>query len=206
MLKLLGRANSINVQKVVWCVLELGIPFERKDIGGAFGGNDTPEYLALNPNGRVPTIIDGDVVLWESNAIVRYLSAKHGEGTLSPRDVAKRADADRWMDWQTTTLTPATHPAFWGLIRTPEEKRDMAAIAKSIAESEAKMRILERVLADRAYITGDTFTMGDIPIGCAAHRWLHLPIERPSLPAVQRWYERLMQRSPAQTVLTAPLT
>ena len=95
MLKLLGRANSINVQKVVWCVLELGIPFERKDIGGAFGGNDTPEYLALNPNGRVPTIIDGDVVLWESNAIVRYLSAKHGEGTLSPRDVAKRADADR---------------------------------------------------------------------------------------------------------------
>lgn len=206
MIKLLGRANSINVQKVHWCLEELGLPYTRTDVGMAFGGNDTPEYLAKNPNGRVPTLEDDGFALWESNVIVRYLAAKHSAGKLWPTDVRQRAEADRWMDWQQTTVSPAIFGVFWQLIRTTPEKRDAAVIDKSKADCLAVFTMLDARLKGRAYVAGDTFTMGDIPVGCAAHRWLNLPIVRPSLPNLQAWYERIKARPAAAKILTLPIT
>jgi glutathione S-transferase len=206
MLTLYGRANSINVQKAFWALEEAGVPYRRLDVGGAFGGNDTPEYLARNPNGRVPMLEDGSFTLWESNAIARYVAAKYGGGTLWPDTIEKRADADRWMDWQQTTLNPGMTPVFWGLVRTPPEQRDQAAIAKGIEQTAAAFAILDKALSGRAYITGDTFTVGDIPVGCGTHRWLNLPIARAKLPNVERWYASLMTRPAARKVLITPLT
>ena len=206
MIKLLGRANSINVQKVHWCLEELGLPYTRTDIGGAFGGNNTPDYLAKNPNGRVPVLEDGDLVLWESNVIVRYLAAKHSPGQLWPTDPKLRAEADRWMDWQQTALTPAMFAVFWGLIRTPADQRDMAAIEKSKEESAVFMRMLDGHLQTRAYVAGADFTMGDIPVGYATHRWLNLPIERPQLAGVEAWYQRLQARPATSKIFVSPIT
>ena len=196
MLKIWGRANSINVQKVLWCADELGLEYERIDVGGAFGGNDKPEYRRLNPNGLVPTIEDAGFVLWESNTIVRYLAAKHGAGTLSPSDLQARADVERWMDWMLTSAHPPMTTLFWGLIRTPPEKRDGAAIEtarKSLCEIWAR---LDGHLQGRDFVGGKSFSIGDIPIGCAAYRWFNLPIERPNLPHLKAWYERLTTRPP----------
>ena len=206
MIKLLGRANSINVQKAHWCLEELGVPYTRTDIGGAFGGNNTPEYLAKNPNGRVPTLEDDGFTLWESNVIVRYLSAKHSAGKLWPTDARVRAEADRWMDWQQTMVGPAITPVFWQLIRTPADQRDQAAIDKSKADSVTVFTMLDAHLKGRAHVAGDPFTMGDIPVGCAAHRWLNLPIERPRLANLQAWYDRIKVRPAATKVLTLPIT
>jgi glutathione S-transferase len=194
MLKIWGRANSINVQKVLWCADELGLAYERIDIGGPFGGNDQPAYRRLNPNGLVPTIEDDGLVLWESNAIVRYLAAGHGVGTLCPAEPKARADVERWMDWMISTLHPPMTTMFWGLIRTPPEKRDTAAIEtarKSLCDIWAR---LDGQLRERRYVGGDNLTMGDIPVGCAAYRWLNLPIERPDLPHLRAWYDRLARR------------
>lgn len=204
-MRILGRISSINVQKVVWCAEDLGLAYERVDVGGKFGGNDTAEYLAKNPNGRVPVLEDGDLVLWESNAIVRYLAAKHGAGTLWPTDPAARALVDRWMDWGSMTLTAAMHGAFWQLIRTAPEKQDKALITKSIAEAEAAIAILDTALAGKSFIGGPAFTMGDIPIGCAVHRWLNLPITRQPASHVAAWYARIMERPGARAVLTVPI-
>jgi glutathione S-transferase len=205
-MRILGRLSSINVQKVVWCAEDLGLAYERVDVGGPFGGNSSPEFLAKNPNGRIPVVEDGDTILWESNAIVRYLAAKYGAGTMWPEDPAKRAVADRWMDWASLTLTTAMHAAFWQLIRTPEDKRDAAAIAKSVEESRAAMVVLEGGLAGKSFILGHEFSMGDIPVGCAVHRWLNLPIERPRLIHVEAWYGRLLERPGARKVLVSPIT
>jgi glutathione S-transferase len=206
MLKLLGRANSINVQKAHWAIEEIGLPYERVDIGGAFGGNDKAEYLAKNPNGRVPTLEDDGFVLWESNVIVRYIASKYSPGNLWPSDLRQRADADRWMDWQQTVLAPAMFASFWGLIRTAPEKRDATAIAKSADDTAKAMTILDRALAGRAYVAGDAFTMGDIPVGCAVHRWLNLPLERPQLANLGRWYASIAARPAAKKLLVSPIS
>ncbi len=206
MLKLWGRLSSINVQKAVWCLDELGLAYERVDAGGAFGITTTPEYRRMNPNGLVPTLEDDDFVLWESNAIVRYLAAKHPEGGLLPADLRVRADADRWMEWQATTGTPAMRDVFWHLIRTSPELRDAALIRQSVEASAAVARILDARLADRPYVAGDAFSVADISVGAHGHRWLNLPIERPALPHLQAWYERLRSRPGAQQVLTLPVT
>jgi glutathione S-transferase len=205
MLKIWGRISSINVQKVVACANELGLRYERIDAGGKFGVVGTPEYGKLNPNRLVPTIEDDDFVLWESNAIVRYLARKHGAGTLWPADLRVCADADRWMEWQSTTANPALFGAFWNLIRTEPDKRDQAAIDASIAKSEAAMAILDAQLADRTWITGDAFTMGDIPIACTVHRWFGLPLERQPRPHLQRWLARIHARPAFEGVLTLPV-
>jgi glutathione S-transferase len=205
-LKLWGRLNSINVQKVVWCLEELGLPYERVDAGGPFGVVDTPEYRRLNPNGLVPVIEEDGFTLWESNAVVRYLAAKHDAGGLWPADLRIRADADRWMDWQTTAFGPAMGPAFHGLIRTAPEKRDAAAIAAAVAKAEPMAALLDAHLADRAYVAGDAFSMGDIAAGAAAHRWLNLPIAREPRPHLERWHRRLQERPAAAKVLVAPIT
>ena len=206
MLRIWGRSNSINVQKVLWCCGELYVPYHRVDVGGPFGGNREPEYLRLNPNGLVPTISDGGFVLWESNVIVRYLAAKHGMGTLCPEDLAVRADADRWMDWQMGTLWANFRPAFVGLIRTLPEKRDRDDIATAISRTAENLAMLDAHLAARDYVTGPAFTMADIPLGVTAYRWFNLEIERPPMPNLEAWYERLCARSPYKATVMLPLS
>ena len=206
MLRIWGRLSSINVQKIVVCANELGLAYERVDAGGKFGIVETPAYQRLNPNGLVPTIEDGDFVLWESNAIVRYLSRTYGAGRLWPDDPRRAADADRWMDWQATTLTPAMGDAFVHLVRTPAEQRDMRLVDASIAKTEPKMAILDAWLDDRAYVAGPALTMGDIPVVCAAHRWFGLPCEKAPRPNLERWLAGIRARPAFAEVLTLPIT
>ncbi|HVE48889.1 MAG TPA: glutathione S-transferase family protein [Casimicrobiaceae bacterium] len=205
MLKIWGRISSINVQKVVACAQELGLRFERVDAGGKFGVVDTDAYAKLNPNRLVPTIEDGDFVLWESNAIVRYLARVHGSGSLWPSDAKAGADADRWMEWQSTTVNPALFGAFWNLIRTEPDKRDQAAIEASMSKLEQQMTIFDAHLAGKRWVTGDTFTMGDIPIACSVHRWFGLPCEHQARPNVQRWLAQIHERPAFKGVLTLPV-
>jgi glutathione S-transferase len=194
MLKIWGRTNSSNVQKVLWCCAELGLQYERIDAGMQFGVNDTAEYKAMNPNALVPTINDDGFVLWESHAIVRYLARTHGAGSLWPDDARVAADADRWMDWYNTTLWPSMGPVFWNLIRTTPEKRNMAVLEENHKKLTTSFGIFDACLAGRDYVAGSSFTMGDIPMGIAAWRWFELPIERPALPNLERWYKRMRER------------
>jgi glutathione S-transferase len=204
-LKLWGRLSSINVRKVVLTAQWLDIPFERIDAGHEFGIVNTPEYLAKNPNGLVPLMEDGDFQLWESNAIVRYLCAGHSAGTLYPEDLRARFDAERWMDWQQTTLNPAGRNAFVQLMRTSPEKRDADLIAKSVASTEPLMALLDAHLQQRAFMAGDAFTMADIPIACELHRWQGLPLERPARPHLERWYGGIQADHAARGVLDISL-
>jgi len=206
MLKIWGRKNSINVQKVLWCCDELDLEFERIDAGLQFGVNNTPEYRVLNPNGLVPTINDDGFILWESNAIVRYLARGRGAGSLWPADAQRAADADRWMEWHSTTLWPALRPVFHGLVRTPPGKRNLAEIEENRVKLASLLGIADARLADRNYIAGSTFTVGDIPLGVAAFRWFNLPIERVNLPHLGRWYARICERPAFQQHCMAPLT
>ncbi len=206
MLKIWGRESSINVQKVLWCCEELGLDYERVDAGGAFGGTGDPEYLAMNPNGLVPTISDGGFALWESNVIVRYLSAKHGLGTLYPEDLRRRADAERWMDWQLGTLWARMRPVFIGLVRTPPEERDAAAIESFRGQTVEAWNLLEQYLAGRDYALGDVLTMADIPLGVSVYRWYRLPVERPSMPNLEAYLERLTGRPAFRGRVMLPLS
>ncbi len=194
MLKILGRKNSSNVQKVLWTCGELGVPFEREDVGMQFGRNKEPEYLAMNPNGLVPTIIDDGLILWESNAIVRYLCAKHGAGKLWANDPAERATADKWMDWGNTVLDDAFVHCFMGLVRTAPEKRDQAAIQASRDATAKALAMLDQALGKTKYVGGAQFSMGDIPLGPIAYRWHNLQIKRENFPNLRGWYERMTQR------------
>jgi glutathione S-transferase len=204
MLKIWGRVNSVNVKKVLWAAEELGLEYQRIDAGMEHGVTKTPEYVTMNPNSLVPTIEDDGFVLWESHSIVRYLAAKHGMGTLCPADLRSRADAERWMDWAFTVQT-AMRPVFWGLIRTPAEKRDPKAIEAGRLKSIETLQVLEKSLAGKAYVTGARFTMGDIPVGCEVQRFMRVPIERPPLPNVEAWFERLRERPPFSQLVDVPL-
>jgi glutathione S-transferase len=206
MLVIWGRNNSVNVQKVLWCCEEIALGYKRIDAGGAFGVVDTPQYRRLNPNGLVPTIDDAGFVLWESKAIVRYLAAKHAAGSLWPEDVATRADSDRWMDWENTTFWPAIRPLFLGLIRTAPDKRDPQTLEQARLKSAEALRVLDAHLAAREYLAGPALTMGDIALGCGVWRWMALPIERPPLPHVQRWFDALARRPAYQKTVMLPLT
>ena len=212
MLRIWGRLSSVNVQKVVWCARELSLDHERIDVGGAFGGVDTPEFKAMNPNGMIPVIEDGlndsgdtRFVLLESNAIVRYLSARYGPGNLYPLELHERADADRWMDWQTTSYSPSMVDAFMQLVRTPEDQRDAERIERSRQAAERSTAVLEAVLAKQPYVAGRRFTMADIVCGCATHRWLGLPMDRPARPNLERWMAELRDRRAAREVLALPV-
>jgi glutathione S-transferase len=189
MLKILGRATSTNVQKVLWFCDEAGVAYDHdNDIGGAYGRNDTPEYLAMNPNGRVPVAIDEGFVMWESNAIVRYLARKE-KSPLYPSGFAERQTVERWMDWELSLLAPRMVPVFIGLVRTAPEDRDEARIAAAVEPWNAAMAVLDGQLADSAYVAGDAFTLADIPIAPIAHRWFNLDIARIDAPNVRRWYD-----------------
>jgi len=207
MLKIWGRNNSINVQKVMWTVGELGLAHERIDAGGAFGGLDTEDYGARNPNRLVPVLEEPDGrVLWESNAIVRYLASVHGRGGLWPEDDFDRASVDRWMDWMVTTLHPDLTPVFWGLIRNAPAYGTPEARAPHVEKLGRAFAILDRHLADRAFVGGDTFTMGDIPVGAATYRYYTLAIDHADLPHLRRWYESLTGRPAYATHVMIPLT
>jgi glutathione S-transferase len=206
MLTIWGRANSINVQKALWAAEECGLKFERIDAGGAFGKTDQPEYLAMNPNRVVPTIVDGDVTIWESNTCIRYLAATYSSGNLWPTDPKVRAMGERWMDWQLSTISEPMRVTFWGLVRTPPEKRDMAAIAAAAKQAGELWKRVDEWLAGKRYLGGDRFTVGDIPLGCFCYRWYALPIERPELANVKAWYERLRERAPYMKHVALPMT
>ena len=206
MLKIWGRMSSINVKKVVWTAQELGLDFQRTEAGGLFGVVKTPDYMTLNPNSLVPVIEDGDYVLWESNVIVRYLAAKHASGQMYPIDLRERFDAERWMDWQQTTLNPVSRPGFWQLIRTPPEQRNATLIAESNAAVEALMFTLDMHLAHRKFMVGERFTVADIPLACEVHRWFGLPQPRQSRPHIERWYASLRARQASTGVLDLALT
>ena len=206
MLKIWGRLSSVNVQKVVWCADELGLGYERIEAGGKYGVVNTPEYRAMNPNGLVPVIEHDGFVLWESNAIVRYLAARHGNGSLWPTDIQMRADVDCWMDWQAGSLNPGIGPAFMQMIRTVAEKRDVNVIETARLDVEKKLAILDAHLATRDYIAGATFTMGDIPLGCSVDRWYKLPMTREAHPHVERWFARLCGRKGATQVIALALS
>jgi len=206
MLRIWGRHTSINVQKVLWCCDELKVSFDRKDVGGDFGGLDAPEYLRLNPNGRIPTIEDGSFVLWEANTIVRYLCAIHGLGTLCPKMPEARADAERWMDWQICHILPGMLTMFFGLVRTPEGERDNVAIEAARIRTQDFWKVLDAHLKTRSYLCGDDFTMADIPLGCHVQLWMRLPIERPRYPGLDAWFERLCERPAFRRVVDIPLS
>ncbi|MDB5945500.1 MAG: glutathione S-transferase [Ramlibacter sp.] len=206
MLKIWGRISSINVRKVVYTAQELGLPFERIDAGLDYGVVKTPEYLAKNPNALVPTLEDGDVRLWESNVIVRYLCAKHSPHALYPLELAQRFDAERWMDWQQTTINPAGRNAFLQWFRTPAAERRMELIAQSTAATEPLMAMLDAHLARQPFMAGGRLTMADIPLACELHRWQALPQPRPERKHLQRWYDAMRARPAARGVLDLTLS
>ena len=205
MLRVWGRTSSGNVQKVMWAIGELGLAHERIDAGGEHGRLETEAFGRLNPNRRVPTLEDGDVVLWESNVIVRYLAAWYGRGSLWPEDPVVRGVADQWMDWQQTTLGPELRIVFWGLVRTPAAQRDQGRIEAAVASLKELWARLDGHLARRPYVAGDAFTMGDIPVGMMCYRYHALDIDRARLDHVEAWYGRLAARSAFRTHVMLPL-
>ena len=202
MLTIWGRINSHNVKKVVWLAEEIGLDYRRIDIGGPFGF--TSEYLVMNPNRLIPTIEDDGIVLWESNAILRYLAHRYGTQFL-PEDPCERAAGDKWMDWQ-FHFADAQRDAFHGLIRHRPEDRNQNAIDASAAKSGAMMALLEAELATRPWLSGRSFGIADIPMAVYAHTFLTLPIERPDLPHLVEWYQRLLSRPPFACIAAVPLT
>jgi glutathione S-transferase len=192
-----GRPNSVNVQKVLWCLSELELSYARIDAGMQFGKNREADYLAMNPNGRIPTLVDGDYVLWESNSIMRYLCMAYGQvSSIYPQDAKRRAAVDRWLDWTLSTLQPVDRPVFWALVRTPIAQRDMAAIQRDADAATEVWRIVDRQLATRRFVEGDQFTLADIAIGAFARRWLGVEgIIRPELPQLNRWFAQFADRS-----------
>jgi len=187
-MKMWGRNTSSNVQKAMWAVGELKLPCERIDVGGAYGKTKDPFYLAMNPNSLVPTLEEDDgFTLWESNSVVRYLSAKHG-GTLEPKDAKTRAKANQWMDWQLSVIGPAITPVFWGLIRTPPEKRDQTAIDNGKTKTTAAAQIMDEQLGKTRFMADDAFTYGDIPVGVMVRRYMELVPERPKMANLERWF------------------
>ena len=195
MLKVLGKPTSINVRKVLWTCEEIGRPIELEPYGSGFQPVDTPAFRALNPNAQVPVIVDGDLVLWESNTICRYLAGRARREDLLPTEPAARARVEQWMDWQATDLNSAWRYAFMALVRRSAAHQDATAIAASVAEWNRLMGIADAQLARTgAFIAGEAFTLADVVVGLSTHRWFMAPIERPALPAVQDYYERLSAR------------
>jgi glutathione S-transferase len=205
MLTIWGRRSSFNLQKVMWLVDELGVEHRHVEAGGRFGGLDTPEFRAMNPHGRVPVIDDDGWIVWESHAILRYLAARYGHGSFWHDDPAERSLADRWMDWAHTTLQPDfLVGVFWAFYRTPEAQRDLPAIKHKVDRCARHFTLLDRHLADRAFMLGDALTLADIPIATSLHRYFNLDIARPSVPRVEAWYERLQARQPYRWHVMVP--
>lgn len=200
-LTLWGRKNSCNVQKTLWTLEELALPYRHELVGGSHGGLDNPAYRALNPNGVVPTLQDGDLTIWESHATVRYLAAAYGGDTLWRADARQRAIVDQWTDWTATTFQPGWINLFWLLVRTPKAQHDAAAIAAAYARTLAALRILEANLARHPYVAGEQMSYADIVAGVSLYRWFTMDIERPAMPNVEAWYQLLQQRQAFRDVV-----
>ena len=205
MLTIWGRSTSSNVQKVLWCCDELDLAYQRIDAGREFGQVDEPAYRTLNPNGLVPTLVDGDLVIWESNAILRYLCNRYGGEPLYPAAPAARAQVDQWLDWQLTTLGPAMTPLFWGLVRTPEAERDMKAIEAMAKRAGQAWRLLDSRLAGHPYVAGPSLSIADLALGNAVRRWYSFALERPMLPHLAEWYRLLGERPGFRTHVMTPV-
>ena len=203
-----GRANSVNVQKVLWCLQELDLAYERIAAGMAFGKNREPEYLVMNPNGRVPTLVEGDFVLWESNSIMRYLvRAYRPQSPIYPHAPKARAGVDRWLDWTLSTLQPVDRPVFWALVRTPPQQRDMAAIQKDADAEAVQWRIVDAQLSTRRFIEGDDFTLADIALGAYARRWFGVEgITKPRFAHLERWYAQFAHRAGFVRFIAPPMS
>lgn len=207
MLKIWGRTTSSNVQKVLWTCAELNMPYDRVDHGGPFGGNRDPEYLKLNPNGLVPTVIDGDLVMWESNTICRYLCSTHPDGQrLYPRDLAARTHVERWMDWQLSVIGGPMGALLQGLVRSAPETRDAAAIETARRRAIAAWEIVDDALASQPYLGGNSLSLAEIVLGTHIYRWFNYPIERPNLTHLHAWYDRLGQRPGFKNHIVMPIT
>lgn len=206
MLKIWGRTNSNNVKKALWAAEEVGVPYENIPAGGAFGIVSDPAYRAMNPNGLVPTLEDGDLVLWESNAIVRYLAAQYGRSTLWIEDAAARAKAEKWMDWTTSTLATPFRDVFWNVVRLTPDKQDHAALEKGRQNCCGLFSVVDATLAAQPYLSGDKFGIGDIPLGSFVYAWFEMSIQRPDLPHLAAWYARLRERPAYQKAVMIPLT
>lgn len=190
-----GRSTSSNVMKVIWLLEELKLPYERMDVGGPFGKTDTPEYRAMNPTGLVPTLQEDEFTLWESNAILRYICSAHaGNTALLPWDQHQRANIDHWMDAQQTTMNRPQGTLFLNLIRTPPEKRDRTAVGAAIKEAAVAWGYIGTELGKHPYICGDSLTLADICWGVHVHRWLNMSFDRPDVPNLKPWYDRLLER------------
>lgn len=206
MLKIWGRTNSTNVKKVLWAAEETGVAYENIAAGGAFGIVSDPEYRAKNPNGLVPTLEDGDLVLWESNTIVRYIAAKYGDSELFISDAGQRAQAERWMDWTTSSLALPFRDVFWNVVRLTPDKQDHAAKEKGLQTCCKLFAMVDETLASQPYLSGEQFGIGDIPVGCFAYAWFEMAIDRPDLPHLKNWYEQLKTRPAYQKAVMIPLT
>lgn len=207
MLKVWGRKNSSNVRKVLWCIEELALPYIREEAGGAFGVVDSPEYRVLNPNGRVPMIQDDDFILWESNTIVRYLASEYGNDTSwYPQVNRVRAQADKWMDWTTASFAVVFRDVFWGVLRTPAEQQDWLKINAALKACAELLAIVDLALSEKPYLSGEEIGMGDIPLGSFIYAWFEMPIERPPLPHLEAWYERLKLRPAYRSAVMTALT
>lgn len=198
MLEIWGRPYSSNVIPVIWAANELGLEYRLHLAGGSFGKLDTDAYAQINPNRMIPAIRDGDFALWESLAIVRYLCDRYGAGTLSPADIQERALADQWMEWSASRAFMPVIYLFFATVRTAPDDRDPDKIAGLRDEAHQALTILDQHLSDRSYICGDNFTMADIPMGCVAYRYFNVEVDRPPLPNVEAWYDRLSARKPYQ--------
>jgi glutathione S-transferase len=194
MLKVWGRRNAFNVQKVLWLVGELGLAHEHINAGGSFAGLDSPDFLTMNPHGKIPVIDDDGTIVWESHCIIRYLSARYSAGTLWATTPSERSLADRWMDWSLATLQPDFMRLFWGYYRTPEGQRDLSAVATATQRCASAYQLLDGHLETHRYLAGDRLTMGDIPAGTSLYRYFLLDVARPALPHVEAWYDRLKER------------
>ena len=195
MVTIWGRANSINVQMVMWATAELGLEATRHDAGGVFGGTDTPEYLAMNPNGLVPTLRDGDTVIWESGAILRYLAAQYGDEGFWPRDPGTRGMLDMWAEWMKTTFSPCVnYSIFWQLIRTAAKDRDTARVAAAVEQAKTLSRLLDERIGKGPFLNGDAISFADIAVGVFMYRYHELEFEKADRPALAAYYERLKSR------------
>jgi glutathione S-transferase len=199
-----GRLNSANVQKAVWALEELGLAYAHVPLGGSHKGLDDSAYLAMNPNGLVPTLRDGDLVVWESHAVVRYLGAAYGSGSLFPLDPGARAVVDQWTDWTATTFQPAWISVFWLLVRTPAAQHDKVAIEKAINASIRCYQILDHRLGQVLYLGGESLTYADIVAGASMYRWVTMPIDRPAMPNLEAWYARLNERAAFRKAVCVP--
>jgi glutathione S-transferase len=206
MLKIWGRTTSSNVQKVLWCCAELNIEYDRVDHGGPFGGNRDPEYLRLNPNGLVPTVIDGDLVMWESNTICRYLCSTRNGDSLYPRDPGARTHVERWMDWQLSVIGAPMGALLQGLIRSSPETRDPAAIEAARRRAITAWEIVDDALKEQPYLGGESLSLAEIVMGTHIYRWFNYAIERPNLPHLHAWYDRFRDRPGFKNHIVMPIT